>query len=290
MTCNLCPRGCNVDRAEKPGFCGSGNEISVARYSLHLWEEPCLSGEEGSGTVFFTGCPLKCRYCQNKEISMGRVKGRKLSPKELRDVFLRLIDKGANNINLVTPTQFIPGIAEALSMEKLPVPVVYNSGGYEKAESLKMLRGLIDVYLPDYKYAESDLAKKLSFAPDYPEVALEALKEMSAQQPEDVFDGQGMMQKGMIIRHLILPLHTKNSIAALRIIKENFPDTLVSLMSQYTPVEKFDDMIEMNRRITKREKEKVEDEMLRLELNGFTQSGKSAKESFIPDFNIFEAL
>lgn len=289
MVCNLCPRNCGVDREKALGFCGSKNEIKVARYSLHMWEEPCLSGQEGSGTVFFTGCNLKCRYCQNKTISMGDIEGKTLSPKELYEIFLRLIDKGANNINLVTPSHYIDGIAEALSIEKLPVPVIMNCGGYEKVETLKKIESLIDIYLPDFKYAENDLAKKLSFAEDYPEVSLAALKEMRRQQPEDVFDEKGMMKKGMIIRHLILPLHTKNSIKALNIIKENFPGTLISLMSQYTPIVHFEDMPEMNRKITKREKEKVEDEMLKLGIDGFTQSGKAAKESFIPDFEIFDA-
>ena len=289
MLCNLCPRKCNVERSESKGFCSGGSKIKVSRYSIHMWEEPCISGTKGSGTVFFAGCNLKCRYCQNIAISMNDLKGRELSVTELHDVFFKLIDKGAHNINLVTPSHYVDKIAEALSIEKLPVPVVYNSSGYENAESLKLLDGLIDIYLPDFKYAESGLAAKLSFAPDYPEIALSALKEMRRQQPVDIFTEDGIMEKGMIIRHLILPLHTKNSIKCLDIIKENFEGTLVSLMSQYTPVAHFDDMPELNRPITKREKEKVESYMLSLGIDGFTQSGKAAKESFIPDFDIFDA-
>ncbi len=290
MLCNLCPRKCNIERSENKGFCSASDKIKVSRYSLHMWEEPCLSGTNGSGTVFFAGCNLKCRYCQNIAISMNDTKGRELSVTELHDVFFRLIDKGAHNINLVTPSHYIDKIAQALSVEKIPVPVVYNSSGYESVESLKLLEGLIDIYLPDFKYAESDLAKKLSFAPDYPETALSALKEMRRQQPVDIFREDGIMEKGMIIRHLILPLHTKNSMKCLDIIKENFEGTLLSLMSQYTPVIHFEDMPELNRPITKREKEKVESYMLSLGIDGFTQSGKAAKESFIPDFDIFEAI
>ena len=289
MLCDICPRNCKANRSEQKGFCGSFDTIKVARYSLHMWEEPCLSGDRGSGTVFFTGCNLKCRYCQNSDISFEAEKGRELSVLELHDIFLRLIDKGAHNINLVTPSHYVLKIAEALSIEKLPVPVVYNSGGYESVKSLKLLEGLVDIYLPDFKYAERDLAKKLSYCEDYPEVALAALKEMRRQQPIDKFGENGIMEKGMIIRHLILPLHTKNSIKCLDIIKENFGNTLVSLMSQYTPKVHFEDMTELNRPITKREKLKVESYMLSLGLDGFTQSGKAATESFIPDFDVFDA-
>ncbi|MEG1427932.1 MAG: radical SAM protein [Oscillospiraceae bacterium] len=263
----------------------------MARVALHFWEEPPISGTKGSGTVFFTGCSLGCIFCQNQEISRGENRGKSLSPQELSDLFFELVEQGAHNINLVTPTHFAVEIAKALRLQKLPVPVVYNCGGYESPETLAQLKGLVDIYLPDFKYADNDLAARLSAASDYREVALAAVAEMRAQQPENIFDAAGILQKGVIIRHLILPLHTKNSIAVLNLIKNQFPTTPVSLMAQYTPVgEKIQKYPELCRPITKRELQKVTDEMLRLNLDGYIQSRKSVGESFIPDFNQFKAL
>lgn len=288
MRCELCPRNCGIDREAKPGYCGRDFEITVARSALHPWEEPPISGTRGSGTVFFTGCNLRCAFCQNHEISIGANEGRKFTPKELSELFFELIEEGAHNINLVTPSHYADKIAEALSIKKLPVPVVYNCGGYEKIETLKVLEGLVDIWLPDFKYAESDLAAKLSKAPDYPEVALAAITEMRRQQPENIMGEDGLMKKGLIIRHLILPLHTKNSIKVLETVKEHFPGTPVSLMAQYTPIGKFPDMPELERGITQREYLKVRDKMEELELDGYVQSRKSASAGFIPDFNMYK--
>ncbi len=288
MRCELCPRNCGIDREAKPGYCGRDSEITVARSALHPWEEPPISGTRGSGTVFFTGCNLRCVFCQNHEISIGDNEGRKFTPKELSELFFELIEEGAHNINLVTPSHYADRIAEALSIKKLPVPVVYNCGGYEKIETLKTLEGLVDIWLPDFKYAESDLAAKLSKAPDYPEVALAAITEMRRQQPENIMGEDGLMKKGLIIRHLILPLHTKNSIRVLETVKEHFPATPVSLMAQYTPIGKFPDMPELERGITQREYLKVRDKMEELEIDGYVQSRKSASAGFIPDFNMYK--
>lgn len=282
--CNLCPRNCRVDRVENFGYCKSSNEISIAKWGLHFWEEPVISGTKGSGTIFFTGCHLGCNFCQNHQISIGENKGRKFTPKELNEIFFKLQEKGAHNINLVTASHYIDKIAEAISINKPNIPIVLNCGGYEKTESLKLLEGLVDVYLPDFKYAESDLAKKLSSAEDYPNIALSAIKEMLRQQPENIVKN-GIIEKGVIVRHLILPLHTQNSIKALDLLKENFPNVPISLMAQYTPVveSKF---TELNRKITHRERNKVVDYMLSLGLDGFIQERKSATSDFIPDFNI----
>lgn len=285
--CYLCPRECGVDRENTKGYCGKSNRIRVARSALHFWEEPPLSGERGSGTVFFTGCSLRCRYCQNFDISRGNNHGRDFTPPQLSDLFFTLIEKGAHNINLVTPTHYAEQIAEALTYKKLPVPVIYNCGGYEKADTLKSLEGLIDIYLPDFKYAEEELAGALSDAPNYPDTAAAAIKEMVRQQPENICV-DGLLKKGVIIRHLILPLHTRNSIKVLNIIGRNFPGVPVSLMAQYTPVADIPGFPELNRKITARELNKVQEEMLRLGIDGFVQGRKSALKGFIPDFTQFD--
>lgn len=219
--CTLCPRACGVDRGRQTGRCKSGSAMRIARAALHHWEEPPLSGERGSGAIFFTGCPLGCVYCQNGEISRLENPGREISPKALCGIMQALVEQGAHNINLVTPTHFVPQIREALMLYKPPVPVVYNSSGYERVETLRSLSGLVDIYLPDFKYAESALAKVLSQAEDYPQAALAAIKEMVEQAGAPVCDEKGIMQKGVLIRHLILPGHTKNSLEALKLIKEN---------------------------------------------------------------------
>lgn len=287
--CNLCPRMCGARRDAKRGngYCRMGAMPVVARAALHFWEEPCISGTKGSGTVFFTGCSLQCVFCQNEQISVRREVGRALTARELSDVFFRLIEQGAHNINLVNPTHLASGIAEALRFRPLPVPVVYNSGGYERAETLRMLEGLISIYLPDYKYRDSALSQRLSGAADYPEHAAEAILEMVRQTGPASFDGDGMLQRGTIVRHLILPGHTRNSIEVLDWLKENLPEgTLVSLMAQYVPCGRAADYPEIDRRITKREYEKVQQHLFALGLDGYVQERKSAKKDFIPPFDL----
>lgn len=288
-SCNLCPRMCGARRDAKRGngYCRMGAMPVVARAALHFWEEPCISGTKGSGTVFFTGCSLQCVFCQNEQISVRREVGRTLTARELSDVFFRLIEQGAHNINLVNPTHFASGIAEALRFRPLPVPVVYNSGGYERVETLRMLEGLISIYLPDYKYRDSALSQRLSGAADYPEHAAEAILEMVRQTGPASFDGDGMLQRGTIVRHLILPGHTRNSIEVLDWLKENLPEgTLVSLMAQYVPCGRAADYPEIDRRITKREYEKVQQHLFALGLDGYVQERKSAKKDFIPPFDL----
>lgn len=287
--CTLCPRLCGVRREAETGsgFCQMGAKPVVARAALHFWEEPCISGAKGSGTVFFTGCSLQCIFCQNEQISLQRQVGRPLEPRELSEVFFRLVEQGAHNINLVNPTHFASGIAEALRLCPLPVPVVYNSGGYERVETLRMLEGLIDVYLPDYKYRDSALSLRLSGAVDYPERAAEAILEMARQTGPAVWDADGMLQRGTIVRHLILPGHTRNSVEVLDWLKEHLPaGVLVSLMAQYVPCGRALDDPEINRRITKREYEKVQQHLFDLGLDGYVQERKSAKTDFIPPFNL----
>ena len=222
--CRLCPRNCGVDRSQgQRGYCGMTQEIRLARASLHMWEEPCISGKNGSGTVFFTGCPLRCIFCQNREIALGDV-GKAVSIERLVEIFFELKAKGAHNINLVTPTHYVPQIAQALEKAKdagLKLPVVYNTGSYENLETLKMLDGLIDIYLPDFKYDSSELAMKYSHAPDYREVADAAIHEMLRQVGKPVFDGD-MLQRGVIVRHLVLPGHTKDSKAIIRHLIEEY--------------------------------------------------------------------
>lgn len=284
MICNMCPRKCGVNRTEKYGFCSSPQDFRVARAALHFWEEPCISGKNGSGTVFFSGCNLKCVFCQNNEISLKN-KGITVSAPKLIEIFERLIDSGAENINLVNPTHYALQIKELFSKWKCPVPVVYNSGGYESAQTLKALDGIIDIYLPDFKYIRSDKAAKYSRAADYPQVAKTALKEMLRQQPKAVFDG-GVMKKGVIIRHLILPGNTNSAVDIIDYCKNNFPGAYLSLMAQYTPCGNLEKYPEINRKITKREYEKVVDYAIRSGMqNVFVQELSSASENFIPPFD-----
>lgn len=287
MTCKLCPRECGAER-DGGTPCRSTEEMRIARADLHFWEEPPLSGERGSGAVFFTGCPLGCRYCQNYGISRGGDRGRAVSPEELCGIFFELIGRGAHNINLVTPTHFVPGIKRALLMRKPPVPVVYNTSGYERVETLRSLEGLVDIYLPDFKYAQSGLAAGLSDAPDYPAAALAAIHEMVRQAGPPEYDDEGMMTRGVLIRHLILPGHTRNSIEALEIISREFPGIPVSLMAQYTPWGQAKEGIpgypELSRPITKRELLKVQDALFDLGLEGFVQSRKAKGAQYIPEF------
>lgn len=287
MICNLCPRKCNACRTEHQGngFCGSGTLPVVARVAPHFGEEPCISGTKGSGTVFFSGCTLKCVYCQNYEISDGH-KGRAVTPKELADCYKRLEQQGVHNINLVTADHYVNAVAESLDIYKPSVPVVYNCSGYTSPKTLSILDGLVDIYLPDFKYSDDALAIKYSSAPNYVNTASAAIKEMIFQVGTPVIDEDGMMKKGVIVRHLILPSHTKNSLGVLDIIKRSYDkQVLVSLMCQYVPVNKAHDFPKINRTITRREYEKVKSELYAIGLDGFTQDLTSASTDFIPDWD-----
>lgn len=248
--CKDCPRNCGADRSVSVGYCRSPEKFRAARAALHFWEEPCLSRPNGSGAVFFSGCSLRCVYCQNYEISREN-KGVELSEDDLIDIMKSLVEQGAQNINFVNPTHYASALAKLLERWKPPVPVVYNSSGYENVETLKRLDGLVDIYLPDLKYIRSDKAKRYSSAPDYFEKAADALCEMR-RQVSDKFDGE-KMASGMIIRHLILPSNTNSSLEIIDWLCDNLPDTYVSLMAQYTPVNDLSNYPEINRKITKRE-------------------------------------
>ena len=287
MRCTLCPRMCGAERTETrgEGFCRMPAGPVVARAGLHMWEEPVISGTRGSGTVFFSGCTLGCVFCQNHEISAQGV-GKPVTVERLGEIFRELIRQGAHNINLVTPTHFVPQIRQALLVKKLPVPVVYNTSGYERVETLRSLEGLVDIYLPDYKYDDPALAKALSRAEDYPQRAQAALAEMVRQVGAPVYDGEGLMTRGVLIRHLILPGHTKNSIACLERIRQLFPGIPVSLMAQYTPCGELDSFPELGRPITRREQEKVENALFGLGLEGYTQSRKAKGAQYVPDWDM----
>ena len=290
LNCQLCPRKCGANRSEKKGFCGETEKLHVARASLHMWEEPPISGKNGSGTVFFSGCNLGCVFCQNHEIAHDH-KGREISPKNLAEIFLALQEKGAANINLVTAVHFVPHIIQALDIAKnlgLSVPIVYNSSGYESVETLRLLNGYIDVYLPDYKYRSSLLAECFSKAKNYPEIAELALREMVSQTGPCVFDENGMIQKGVIVRHLVLPRHTDDSMAVLEYLHRTYGDRIyISIMNQYTPMRKYEAYPELSRKLTTYEYGKVVKFAQKIGIkNGFLQSGETAKESFIPSFDI----
>lgn len=286
--CNACPRKCSVERnigEFSRGFCKMPYNAVLARASLHLWEEPVISGERGSGAIFFSGCNLRCVFCQNFEISHENF-GKQVSKSEFIDIVKNLENQGAHTINLVNPTHFVPFIKEVFSEYKPSVPVVYNTGGYDDVESIRSLQGLIDVYLPDLKYFDSDVSKKYSNAENYFEKASKAVLEMQRQVGKSVIK-DGIMQKGMIIRHLVLPKNTDQSIKILRWIKDNLPiDTYISLMSQYVPYVKTE-YKELNRRIVTAEYQKVIDEFERLGFeNGFMQERSSAQTDFIPKFDL----
>ena len=259
--CHLCPRNCGVDRlAGQKGFCGVDAGIMVARAALHMWEEPCISGKEGSGAVFFSGCSLGCVFCQNRTISKGQ-SGKVITVEHLAELFLELQGQKANNINLVTAGHFLPQVRDALILAKeqgLTIPVVYNSSGYEKAEMLRYLEGLVDIYLPDLKYLEADLAGKYSHAKDYPEVAMKALEEMVRQVRTPEFDERGMMKKGVIVRHLLLPGHVRNSKKVLEYLYGTYGDQIyISLMNQYTPMPAMKDDPQLSRKVTDREYDRL---------------------------------
>ncbi len=288
--CRLCPRECGVDRLNgEIGFCGKTADLSLARAALHMWEEPCISGEEGSGTVFFSGCCLRCVYCQNREIAIGD-SGKTVSSQRLEEIFFELQAQGANNINLVTPTHYLPHIVSALRSAKnkgLKIPVVYNTGGYEKAESLRLLDGLVDIYLPDFKYFSAELGKTLSFASDYTDHAMSSLAETVRQVGKPVFDDRGMMKKGVIVRHLVLPEQVEDSKKVLKYLYETYGDDIfISIMSQYTPLEAMKDHPYLSRKLTDAEYDEVVNFAVDLGIeNGFLQDGEAAEESFIPPFD-----
>ena len=288
VKCSLCPRMCLADRSKTTGYCGVKNTLRVARAALHFWEEPCISGEEGSGAVFFTGCNLRCVFCQNYQIARAE-QGKEISEERLAEIFMELQEQKANNINLVTATHYVPQVVEALKLAKncgLCIPVVYNCGGYERVETLKMLDGLVDIYLPDFKYMDNERAKRYSHAGNYPEVAKEALAEMVRQQPKAEFDERGIMQKGVIVRHLMLPGGIKDSKAVVKYLHETYGDSIyISLMNQYTPLQHVADYPEINRKLKKFEYDRLVDYAISLGVeNGFIQEGETAKESFIPAF------
>lgn len=288
--CLLCPRKCGINRAAgQTGVCGVSAEIRVARAALHYWEEPCISGEKGSGAVFFSGCSLHCVFCQNREISDGKV-GKIISKERLRDIFLELKAKGANNINLVTPGQYIPDIVWAVRDARrygMELPIVYNTSGYENADELKQLEGIVDVYLPDFKYMDSALSAKYSRAKDYPSVAKQAISEMVRQQPGVVIDdATGLIQKGVIVRQLLLPGHVNDAKAILKYLHDTYQDSIyISMMSQFTPIA-LKDYPEINRTVTRREYERLIDYAIKIGItNAFIQEENVAKDSFIPAFD-----
>lgn len=290
--CTLCPRECHVNRnAGETGYCGQTGKLMAARAALHFWEEPCLSGTNGSGAVFFSGCNLGCVYCQNHEIAQGR-SGREITVSRLSDIFLELQEKGAHNINLVTPAHFVPQIIAALQTAKkqgLSIPVIYNTSAYEKTETLRMLEGLIDIYLPDLKYRDAALSGKYSHADDYFERAAAAIAEMVRQVGAPVFaDGEdSLMRRGVIVRHLLLPGCGRDSQQLLRYLHETYKnDIYVSIMNQYTPLSQVSDIPPLNRRVSAEEYRRIVDYAIRIGIeNGFIQEGETATESFIPSFD-----
>lgn len=288
--CLLCPRKCGINRRTgQTGVCGVSSEIKVARAALHYWEEPCISGKRGSGAVFFSGCSLHCVFCQNREISDGKA-GKVISKERLSDIFMELADKGANNINLVTPGQYIPDIVWAVNDAKsrgMKLPIIYNTSGYENVTELKLLEGIVDVYLQDFKYMDSTLSARYSRAKDYPSVAKQALSEMVRQQPDVVIDdATGLIQKGVIVRQLLLPGHVNDAKAVLKYLYDTYHDHVyISMMSQFTPIA-LKDYPEINRTVTKREYERLVNYALEIGItNAFIQEGDVAKDSFIPAFD-----
>ncbi len=287
MLCRICPRQCNAFRTENSntgGVCGMPNLPTVARAALHFWEEPCISGKNGSGTVFFSGCSLHCVFCQNEDIS-SKNKGKTVSVNQLADIFKRLEEKGAHNINLVTPTHFAHSIIAALDIYKPNIPIVYNSSGYENVDTLKKLQGYIDVYLMDFKYIDCNKAQLYSNALNYVEVCKSALLEAYRQQNGCIFTN-GIIQKGLIVRHLLMPQATRDAIAVFEWVRQNTPNAYFSIMSQYVPLGKAVDTPIINRPVTAREYNKVVDYISDSDFNNcYVQERESADKKFIPDFD-----
>lgn len=286
--CNICPRKCNKIRNEDigQGICKMPYLPVISNYSLHKWEEPCISGTNGSGTIFFAGCNLHCMYCQNYKISHDNI-GKKISEKELVNIMYELIDSGAHNINLVNPTHYTHILKNVLSNNKFDVPIIYNSSGYDDIDSLKSLEGLIDIYLPDLKYSNLELGIKYSKCGNYFEIATKAIKEMYRQVGSNIYNSEGLIQKGLIVRHLILPNNTNNTIEILKWCKDNLSqDILISIMAQYIPMGKLEEHQEINRKINKIEYNKVVKYMFDNNIdNGYIQDLTSAKQIYIPDFD-----
>lgn len=288
--CRLCPRQCGVERSKRTGYCGVSDRVKLARAALHFWEEPCISGERGSGTVFFSGCALKCVFCQNYQLSAGHF-GKEVSIQRLAEIFLELQQQGAHNINLVTGGHYVPQIVQALELVRkdLKIPVVYNSSGYETVETLRQLKGYVDIYLPDLKYYSPERSARYSNAKDYFAVASQAVQEMFSQVGPVQFDEQGMLQKGVVVRHMVMPNGVEDTMDILTWIAEHLPldDILVSVMSQYTPFYKSADYPEINRRLTQEEYDRVLDWMECMGIEqGFVQELSSAKEEYTPDFSL----
>ena len=293
LSCQLCPRGCKVNRESgNIGVCGVNSILKVARAALHFWEEPCISGANGSGTVFFSGCSMHCVFCQNEAIAKGQI-GKEISKERLGEIFLELQEKGANNINLVTPGQYVPHIVWAVQRARkdgLSIPIVYNTSAYESIDTIKRLEGIVDVYLPDFKYWDSTLASKYSNAPDYPEVAKKAIAEMVRQQPNPIFyekEGQELIQKGVIVRQLLLPGQTEDAKQIVKYLYETYGNQIfLSLMSQFTPLPHVEKYPELNQKVSRKEYDAYVDYAIELGVeNGFIQEEDVAEESFIPDFN-----
>lgn len=282
--CNCCPRHCNINRKNSFGYCKSKG-MRIARFGLHMWEEPCISGDSGSGTIFFSGCSLRCIYCQNFEVSQ-QSKGYDISVSQLVEIFKRLEELGANNINLVTPTHYVDYIIMALDCYKPSIPICYNTSGYESEESIQKLANYVDIFLVDFKYMDSDIAKEYSKAQDYPLVASRAVKLMRKLQPQDLFDSRGIMQKGLIVRHLVLPNYTENSKAVLNWVADNLgKQTILSIMNQYTPFGQALGHPKIGRKLKPIEYKIVVNHALKLGLeNSFVQEDSSANESYIPEF------
>ena len=284
--CKICPHECKINRNNgKIGRCKSTDKVKIALYSTHNFEEPCISGKKGSGTVFFSNCNLNCIFCQNYEISQEG-KGEEISIEGLAEIFLKQQEKDVENINLVTPTSYVPQIIEAIKIAKskgLKLPIVYNTNGYEKIETLKMLDGYIDIYLPDFKYAQNELGKRLSKVDNYFEITTEALREMYKQTGKAIFDDRGIMQKGMIVRHLVLPNHLVNSRKVLKWLNDNMNDVFVSVMAQYFPTYKAKELEDINRKLTKEEYEQIESYLYRLNIeNGYIQELGEHEEEYVP--------
>ena len=284
--CTICPHNCGIDRNKYVGRCKSNSKVKIALYSTHNFEEPCISGEHGSGTIFFSNCNMNCIYCQNYEISqLGR--GKEISNEELAEIMLKQQEKGVENINLVTPTSYTLNIIEAIKIAKnkgLKIPIVYNTNGYEKVETLKLLKGYIDIYLPDFKYAENELGKKYSKVDNYFEITTKALKEMYEQVGTPKLDENGIMKKGIMIRHLVLPNNIENSKKVLKWIKNNFENKVyVSIMAQYFPTYKAKETNDINRKLTKEEYSEIETYLYDLDLeNGYIQELGEHEEEYVP--------
>ena len=292
--CDICPRKCGVNREKgELGFCKMKDKIKIARYYLHYWEEPIISGETGSGTIFFSGCNLKCIFCQNYKISSENM-GKEISVERLKEICLELQNMGANNINLVTGTHFLPLIKEALILAKkegLTIPIVYNTSSYENVDSLKEMEGLIDIYLPDLKYYDNKLAENFSLANNYFEIATNAIKEMVRQTGKPVIENN-IMKKGVIVRHLLLPNHLEDSKKIIKYLHDTYnEDIYISIMNQYTPIKKFDKYPELNRTLTDKEYDELVNYACDLNITqAFIQEGETCKESFIPDFTNYDEI